>query len=94
VNINVLAIELPAEAADPQATFEVRVQIESGGGREWFDFRVSPLGMPGANIQLIEASESFCETFRHLRAADRHIRRLVGQAVSRGGVSLPQQFAA
>lgn len=94
MNIRVLSIELPAVASEPEARFDVRVELDLGGESHWFTFHVSPLGMPGSRSRVIEAGRDFRERFREQRKTDRHVRRLVGQAVRHGKVHLPQLIAA
>jgi len=92
--IRVLDIEVPAAAADTAAEFEVRVLVDADGQQEWFGFRASPLGMPGSDARVVEADGAFLDRYRGHGKVVHHIRRLVGQAVARGSVHLPQLIAA
>lgn len=94
MKLRVLAIEVPPEATEPLARFTVRVQLEANGNREWFDFKVSPLGMPGSSVHVIQASLDLVDRYRDMPQAVQHLRTLVGQAVSKGTVHLPQMIAA
>ncbi len=94
MKIRVLDIEVPASAADTAAEFEVRVLVDADGQLEWFGFRAAPLGMPGSDARVITADDAFLDRYRDQRKVVHHIRRLVGQAVARGGVHLPQLIAA
>jgi hypothetical protein len=94
MNIRAVAIQIPAGASDTTAPFEAKIQLEIDGREEWFTFSVTPLGMPGSDVQLLEAESDFVSRFRDHRGIARHIRRLVGQAVRQGAVHLPQLIAA
>ena len=94
MNIKVIAIQLPAAAADPAASFVASVHMDIDAESEWFSFSVAPLGMPGSDTRIIEAELPFLERFRGQQKVIHHVRRLVGQAVQGGGVHLPQLIAA
>lgn len=94
MNIRVLDIQLPPEAADPRASFEATVVLEVGGERLNFRFTVEPLGMPGNDTRLVSGDKAFIDRFRHHAKAIQQVRRLVGQAVQHGPVHLPQLIAA
>jgi hypothetical protein len=94
MNVKVLDIQLPAAAVDPAASFVASVHMDIDAKSEWFNFTVSPLGMPGSDTRIIEAELPFLDRFRGHQKVIHHVRRLVGQAVHVGGVHLPQLIAA
>ncbi|NOY28298.1 MAG: hypothetical protein GXP62_20765 [Oligoflexia bacterium] len=70
------------------------MKLDIDGQQEWFDCTVSPLGMPDSDVRVIEASPELVERFRGTPTAIHHVRALVGQAVSQGGVHSPSSAIA
>jgi hypothetical protein len=94
MSIRVLHIDVPPEAADPTASFEVLVLLEVDDARESFRFTVDPLRMPGSPVRLVSGDQAFIDRFRNRSNAIHQVRMLVGQAVQHGPVHLPQLIAA
>ena len=91
--ITVLDIQV-VESPKPTDLVRARVLLEVHGATTWYSFEVVSLGMPGADLRLIQADPEMVEQFRDRQIVIHQVRRLVGQAVQRGSVHLPQLIAA
>ena len=92
--VNVVAIHLPRDSERASGAFDVVVDLDVRGQMESYTFHVSPLGMPGEDISIVESELAFVDRFRSTLHVTRDVERLVGQAVHVGHVHLPQVVAA
>lgn len=91
----VLIRHIDVPAVDAQVgTFDVRVELEIDGVREWFGVRVEPSLLDEMDARLLVASSELIERFRATPRTLNQIVHLVGKALRPGAVHLPQRVAA
>lgn len=94
MNATVLRIELPDETARSGGGFVVRVQLQFDSSVEWHVVEAQPFALGDERTALLDGSREFYERVGGEHVIVRRVCRLVGEALDRGPVHLPQMVAA